>query len=73
MTKDPLIASVIAQRLHLLAELDTSADVSFMNRSRMRLSVFGVVDRLDRGTITTSTASVLFGQIEDEVASLHTV
>jgi hypothetical protein len=71
MTKDPLIASVIAQRLSLLAELDDSADVSFMNRSRMRLSVFGVVDRLDRGAISTAGAAELFRRIEDEVTALH--
>lgn len=71
MIMDPMTAVVIAQRLSILAELDASADVSFMDRSRMRLSVFGVVDRLDRGAISTAAAAALFGRIEDEVMALH--
>jgi hypothetical protein len=64
-------ATVIATRLSLLAELDASAEVSFMNRSQLRLRVFGVVDRLDRGIITTTVAAELFERIESDVAALR--
>jgi hypothetical protein len=35
-----------------------------------RLRVFGIVDSLDRGTISTATAADLFQHLEEDVATL---
>lgn len=71
MITPPTPGTVIATRLSLLAELDASAEVSFMDRSQLRLRVFGVVDRLDRGVITTAVAAELFEKIGGDVAALR--
>lgn len=70
MTRAVLEASIISTRLSLLAQLDSSAGVSFMNRAELRLRIFGIVDSLDRGVITREQAAVLFARVQDDVATL---
>lgn len=70
MTRAVLEASIISTRLSLLAQLDSSAGVSFMNRAELRLRIFGIVDSLDRGVITREQAAALFARVQDDVATL---
>jgi hypothetical protein len=63
--------TVIGTRLRILAELDSSATISFMERSQLRLRVFGIVDALDRGAITTSSATELFAVLQKDVDVLE--
>jgi hypothetical protein len=66
-------ASVLSARLSILTELDTSAEVSFMERTRLRLRVFGIVDSLERRTISTETATRLFAELQSDVSVLVAV
>ncbi|RPE78566.1 MULTISPECIES: hypothetical protein [unclassified Frondihabitans] len=70
MTRAVLEASIISTRLSLLAQLDSSAGVSFMNRAELRLRIFGVVDALDRGVITADKARELFARVQGDISTL---
>lgn len=64
-----LKADVISARLDILAKLDSSPEVSFMERARFRLRVFGIVEALDRGDITSSTAADRLTALRREIGS----
>jgi hypothetical protein len=70
MLDTSMAAEVISLRLRLLAALDASAEVSFMERAQFRLRVFGIVEALDRGEIATPTAIELFEGIQNDLDEL---
>ena len=67
---DPTPSAVIELRLKILSDLDTSANVSFLERSQMRLRVFAVVGAVDRRAMSPSTALSVLEDVRRDVSAL---
>ncbi|MCU1526308.1 MAG: hypothetical protein JWP75_71 [Frondihabitans sp.] len=69
MNHDPVLAQILRDRLEIGAELDESAELSYLERARLRLELVTVVEDLDRGLVSRTDAAAALERLRDEVAS----
>jgi hypothetical protein len=69
MNHDPVLAQILRDRLEIGAELDESAELSYLERAHLRLDLVTIVQDLDRGLLSRTDAAAALQRLRQEVDS----
>jgi hypothetical protein len=67
MNHDPVLAQILRDRLEIGAELDESAELSYLERARLRLVLVTIVEDLDRGRLSRDDAASALQRLRRDV------